>query len=84
MRRYITSSRLGPQGGVLDWRAYALGQVANWKGSMSRMSREGAGHREVASKVLFGRLRTVMLIEKELETLANGLLRISSGVCKGD
>ena len=49
---------------------------------MSRMSREGAGHREVASKVPFEGLRTVILIEKELETLADGLLRISSGVCK--
>ena len=51
---------------------------------MLRMFREGAGHREVASKVPFERLRTVILIEKELETLADGLLRISSGVCKGD
>ena len=51
---------------------------------MLRMSREGAGHREVASKVPFERMRTVVLIEKELETLADGLWRISSGVCKGD
>ena len=48
------------------------------------MLREGDGHREVASKVPFERLRTVILIEKELETLADELLRISSGVCKGD
>ena len=51
---------------------------------MLRMFREGDGHREVASKVPFERLRTVILIEKELETLADGLLRISSGVRKGD
>ena len=51
---------------------------------MLRMFREGVGHREVASKVPFERMRTVILIEKELETLADGLLRISSGICKGD
>ena len=51
---------------------------------MLRMFREGDGHREVASKVPFERPRTVILIEKELETLADGLLRISSGVRKGD
>ena len=51
---------------------------------MLRMLREGDGHREGASMVPFERLRTVILIEKELETLADGLLRISSGVCKGD
>ena len=32
-----------------------------------RMFRERDGHREVASKVLFERLRIVTLIEKELE-----------------
>ena len=32
----------------------------------------------------FERPRRVILIEKELETLADGLLRISSGVRKGD
>ena len=48
------------------------------------MSREGDGHREVASKVPFERLRTVILIEEELETLADGLLWISSGVREGD
>ena len=56
----------------------------NWKDSVLRMLREGDGHREVASRVPFERLRTVTLVEKELETLVDGLLRISSGVCKGD
>ena len=51
---------------------------------MLGMFREGDGHREVASKVPFERPRTVILIEKELETLADELLRISSGVRKGD
>ena len=48
------------------------------------MLREGDGHREVASMVPFERLRIVTLIEKELETLADELLWISSGVGKGD
>ena len=61
-----------------------FGHVANWKDSVLRMLREGDGHREVASMVPFERLRTVILIEKELETLADGLLRMSSGVRKGD
>ena len=40
---------------------------------MLRMFREGDGHREVASKVLFERLMIVTLIEKKFETLADGL-----------
>ena len=58
------------------------GMTSTWNDSVLRMSREGVGHREVASKVPFERLRTVILIEKEIETLADGLLRISSGICK--
>ena len=51
---------------------------------MLSMLREGDGHREVASMVPFERLRTIILIEKEFETLADGLLRISSGIREGD
>ena len=40
---------------------------------MRRVLREGDGHREVASRVPFERLRTVTLVEKELGTLADGL-----------